>query len=136
MNGKGILFSSIFLFWSSLSIFTGKKRKKEAPLEGFTTGSREGLEQGLGGMLFWKLPFIRPFLVLPSVSSHAVPSMADEDEISEGELEEEEKPVEKPGLDYEQLDEATGFKKVEWEIWKVWDVPPASPPPSVPNHPL
>ena len=46
-------------------------------------------------------------------------NMADDDDISEGELEEEEKEAEQPGIDYEEVDEATGFKKPEWKIWKV-----------------
>jgi hypothetical protein len=47
--------------------------------------------------------------------------MADDDDISEGELEEEEKEAEQPGIDYEEVDEATGFKKPEWKIWKAYE---------------
>jgi hypothetical protein len=41
--------------------------------------------------------------------------MADDEELSDAELEEQ---PEKAGVDYEELDEQTGFKKVEWNIWQ------------------
>lgn len=47
--------------------------------------------------------------------------MADDDEISEGELGEEEKEPEKPGIDYEELDHATGYKKIELDIWRAYE---------------
>uniref|UniRef100_A0A7S1IU63 MORN repeat-containing protein 5 n=1 Tax=Eutreptiella gymnastica TaxID=73025 RepID=A0A7S1IU63_9EUGL len=47
--------------------------------------------------------------------------MADDDDISDGEIGEEEKEPEAPGIDYEELDSATGFKKTDYAIWKSYE---------------
>eukprot|EP00996_Jenningsia_fusiforme_P000860 NODE_1781_length_1409_cov_102.151471_g1610_i0.p1 GENE.NODE_1781_length_1409_cov_102.151471_g1610_i0~~NODE_1781_length_1409_cov_102.151471_g1610_i0.p1 ORF type:complete len:347 (-),score=80.90 NODE_1781_length_1409_cov_102.151471_g1610_i0:267-1307(-) len=47
--------------------------------------------------------------------------MADDEELSDAELADEEQPPEQIGTDYEELDHDTGFRAVDWKIWQAYE---------------